>query len=360
MYLGGEMRMNPHLRINLASIKTNTETVVGWCHERGIQVAGVTKLFCGNPDIASAYVAGGVDLLADSRISNLKKLSHFELPKMLLRTPMISQANEIIKWSDMALVSEPETALALSDAACVQQKDYRIILMVDLGDLREGIYHESEIFNAVSRMIKMPQLQLAGLGTNLTCYGGVKPSAENLTKLVSLKKSLERMFSISLDVLSGGNGSTLSLFSSNEVPGEINQLRVGSSLAMGIGLNDDPIQGLRQDAFLLRAEITEIREKPSVPIGETGLDAFGEKPVFTERGMRLRAICAIGRQDVHPDHLRPVDVGIRILGASSDHLILDVTDATRPMAVGDVLAFYPSYGGVLSAMTSGYVDKIIV
>jgi ornithine racemase len=350
----------PQLKINLASIQANTKTVVGWCHDRGIQVAGVTKLICGNPDIAAAFAAGGVDLLADSRIGNLKKLAAFNLQKMLLRIPMISQAEEIVKWSDMALISEPETVLALSEEAVRHKKIYRIILMIDLGDLREGIYHEAEIHQAVRRILKMPSIHLLGLGTNLTCYGGVKPERNNLAKLVRLKKTIEDTYRISLDVISGGNGSTLSLFPEDEVPEEINQLRVGSALTMGIGLNDEPINGLRQDAFLLAAEITEIREKPSIPVGEIGLDAFGVKPFFEDQGMRLRAICAIGRQDVHPDHLKPMDPGIRILGASSDHLILDITDASSSLKVGSVLEFRPAYGGILSAMTSEYVNKVFV
>lgn len=350
----------PCIQIDLTKIRENTMQVVQQCHQLGIQVAGVTKLFCGHPDIAAELVAGGVDMLADSRVINLKRLSHFSVPKMLLRIPMMSQAKEIVAHSDVALVSEPATVYALSKEAEHLGKKYQVILMIDLGDLREGIYHAHEIDKAVREIVKMPSIHLKGIGTNLTCYGGVKPSRTNLMHLVKLREALQNRHGIVLDVISGGNGSTLSLMPSGSIPSQINQLRLGSALTMGIGLNDEPIEGLHQDAFTIHAEIAEIREKPSVPTGEIGLNAFGNRPEFIDRGMRTRAICAIGRQDIHPDHLKPVEPGILVLGASSDHLILDITDAANSLSVGDHIVFLPAYGGCLSAMTSEYVHKRLV
>ncbi|SMP61832.1 alanine/ornithine racemase family PLP-dependent enzyme [Anoxynatronum buryatiense] len=350
----------PEIRIDLNKIETNTRTTVERCHQQGIQVAGVTKLFGGNPEIATAYVAGGVDLLADSRIDNLKRLSGFSLPKMLLRIPMISEAATVVQTADMVLISEPETAKALSNQAKALDKSIQLILMVDVGDLREGLYAMKEIQEAASMMDGLPGVQLTGIGTNLTCYGGVRPSRKNLTQLVNIKTELEKLLKRHLPVLSGGNGGTLSLLETGEIPVEINQLRLGSSLAMGIGLNDEPIPGLQQDAFLLLTEIVELRRKPSIPEGIIGLDAFGNRPVFEDRGNRMRAICALGRQDIHPDEICPLQKGIQILGASSDHLILDVEDCSDLLQIGSYLTFLPTYGGCLSLMTSPYVKKIII
>ena len=347
----------PRLNINLEKITFNTVTMVGLCHQRNIEVAGVTKLFCGDPRIAGVFVDGGVDLLADSRIDNLVKMKNLPLPKMLLRIPMMSQVPDIIEYSDVGLVSEPSTVKDLSQEAHRRGKVYRVILMIDLGDLREGIYDKREVLKAADDICSMKSIVLEGIGTNLTCYGGVKPAWDNLSQLAACKNSIEKLTGKPLRVISGGNGSTLSLLPEPGIPPHINQLRLGSSLTMGIGLNDEPIKGLYQDAFTLEAEIVEIREKPSMPIGEIGLDAFGNKPVFEDKGLRRRAICAIGRQDIHPDHLSPMDVGINILGASSDHLLLDITESTENLKVGDTLFFYVTYGGCLSAMTSPYVHK---
>jgi hypothetical protein len=55
----------------------------------------------------------------------------------------------------------------------------------------------------------------------------------------------------------------------------------------------------------------------------------------------------------------PINAGC-VLGASSDHLVLDLTDANPPLKVGDGLAFRITYGAMLAVMTSEYVEKVPV
>ena len=126
---------------------------------------------------------------------------------------------------------------------------------------------------------------------------------------------------------------------------------------MGIGLNDDPIPETRQDTFDLTAEIVEIKVKPSVPVNSTALDAFGNKPDFIDRGLRRRAICAIGKQDVDISQISPKDPNIIVIGGSSDHLILDINDCEPDYQIGSLVDFDLSYGGVLQCMTSEYITK---
>lgn len=347
----------PKLQIDTKKIRQNTYKMVSECKKRKIQVAGVTKLFCGNKYLAKALVDGGVDLLADSRIENLKKLSEMNIPKMLLRIPMLSQVNEVIKYADISLVSELETINQLSKESIIQNKMHNIILMIDLGDLREGIFEEEEVFQVIEQIFMLKGVNLLGIGTNLSCYGGVIPTKGNVLQLVEIKKKIQDKYNIKLDIISGGNSGVISLFKNNEVHTEINQLRLGASLALGIGLNDKPIDGLYTDTFKLIAEIVEIKKKPSVPIGETGLDAFGNKPKFEDKGIRKKAICAIGRQEIDPSNIKPLDKGICILGASSDHLILDTTESEKNYKLGDTIEFNITYGGCLSMMTSEYVYK---
>ena len=133
-----------------------------------------------------------------------------------------------------------------------------------------------------------------------------------------------------------------------------------SSILLGTEAVDrTAVPGCHLDAFMLAAEVIEVAQKPSVPIGKIGQNAFGVVPVFEDRGRRRRAICAIGRQDVDPDSMRPVDPGISILGASSDHLICDVEDAVRPVKTGDILTFVPGYSALLRAATSPFVSKVV-
>ena len=87
-----------------------------------------------------------------------------------------------------------------------------------------------------------------------------------------------------------------------------------------------------------------------------GANAFGEHPTFESQGDQIRGICKIGRQDTVADGLTPRDGDIKIIGASSDHLIVDLTHA-REYRVGDVLEFTPDYGALLRAYTSAYVAR---
>ncbi|NFV11806.1 alanine/ornithine racemase family PLP-dependent enzyme [Clostridium sporogenes] len=350
----------PRVEVDTKKIRYNTKIMVKECKKRGIKVAAVTKTFCGDPKIAQVIAEENVDILADSRVENLKKLKHINLPKMLLRLPMISQVEEVIKYADISLISDIITIRELSKEAVKQNKIHSIILMVDLGDLREGIFDEEEIYTTVEEILNLKGINLMGIGTNLSCYGGVIPTYDNLSQLVNIKKNIENKFNIKIDVISGGNSGSISLFKENKIPKEINQLRLGASISLGIGLNDEHIEPLLENAFKLVVEIVEVKNKPSVPIGIIGLDAFGNKPFFEDKGIMKRAICAIGRQDISPENVIPIDDNISVLGASSDHLLLDITNCNKDYKIGDQVEFNVTFGGCLSIMTSEYVNKVIL
>lgn len=349
----------PAVKVDLKKLTHNTEVLVEKCGKLGIDVVPVTKVYCGIPEIAEASVAAGVKMLADSRIENVKKLKRLNVPVMLLRIPMLSQVEEIVENVDISLNSEYEVIKALSDKAVEKGKVHKIVLMVDLGDLREGEWNETAVEFA-GRIVGLPGVKLVGVGTNLTCYGAVIPSKENLGLLVAIAEEIERRYNIKLDIISGGNSSSLHLIEKNAVPKRVNQLRVGEAIVLGNETAySEKIEGMHTDVFTYMAEIIELKEKPSVPVGETGVDAFGEKPVYVDRGIRKRAILASGRQDVKVDGLKPRDKDAIVIGASSDHLIIDVSDCKKDYKVGDILEFDMSYGALLAAFTSEYVDKVI-
>ncbi|NMA86293.1 MAG: alanine/ornithine racemase family PLP-dependent enzyme [Tissierellia bacterium] len=351
----------PKLKVNTEKIKHNVEIIVEHCKRNEIKVAGVTKVFCGEPKIANAYIDGGVDYLADSRIENLIKLKDLNIPKILLRLPMQSEAELVVEYTDISLNSEIETIKILSEKAVEKGIIHKIILMVDLGDLREGYYSEEDLYNAVEEILKFKGIELMGIGTNLTCYGGVIPDENNLGRLVEIGKFIEEKYNINLEITSGGNSSSLYLIIEDNMVKGINNIRLGESLILGRETAyGKKIENTHEDAFQLEVEIIEIKEKPSIPIGKIGMDAFGREPSFVDKGIRKRIIAAIGKQDIEFDTLISIDQGISILGGSSDHLLLDGTESSIDYKVGDTIKFNLSYGGILSTMTSEYVKKEIV
>lgn len=350
----------PKMTVNLNTIKNNTKAMVELCKKRNISVAGVTKVFCADPRIAKAYVDGGLSYLADSRIENLIRLKDFNIPKMMLRLPMKSEAEKIVEYTDISLNSEVDTIKELSKKAIEKNKVHKIILMVDLGDLREGFFKEEDLFSAVEEILELKGVKLIGLGTNLTCYGGVIPNEENLSKLNKLNKEIKEKYSLDLEIISGGNSSSIYLLEESEMEG-INNLRFGEALILGTeAAYGKQVEGTKNDGFHLKAEIIEIKEKPSVPTGELGTDAFGKTPTFVDRGCRKRIICAVGKQDTDFDGLYPLDTDIIILGGSSDHLILDGSDSKKDYKVGDIIEFRMTYVSILRAMTSEYVSKVLI
>lgn len=349
----------PALTIDIKKIEHNTRTIVKMCDKVGIKVAAVTKLYCANPTIAEASVRGGVDMLADSRIENLKRLKSLNIPKMMLRLPMISQVEDVVEYADISLNSEYKTIKALSEEAMKKDKVHKVILMIDLGDLREGLFREKAV-ETVGKILDLKGVELIGIGTNLTCYGGVLPSTKNLGLLNDIALGIEEKYNIQLEIVSGGNSSSFPLVRSGEIPDKINHLRFGETILFGTECTNIRIDGTYSDVFKFHAEIIEIQEKPSIPIGEIGLDAFGETPTFIDRGIRKRALLGIGRQDIIISNIKPIDKDIIIIGGSSDHLIVDISDSENEHDIGDVLEFDTHYTAVLQAMTSEYVNKVII
>lgn len=349
----------PYLEIRLDIIASNAQAIVDFCGSFGVEVWGVTKGCCGMPEVARAMLSGGVFGIGESRLANISRLREagIDVPFLMLRLPHISEARSIVEAFDMSLNSEIDTIRALAAEARAMRKRHGVILMVDTGDLREGLWPD-RVSETARKIADLDGVELVGLGTNLSCYGGVIPSEANLGLLVQLARQIEQEFGVKLKYISGGNTSTLPLMASGKLPAGVNMLRIGEAILQGTeSIHRTPWPGTRQDAFVLHAEVIEIADKPSVPIGERGQDGFGGCPVFEDRGLIRRAIVNIGRQDVLVENLTCLDKGVTILGASSDHMILDATHALQPLNIGDTVSFNLGYGAMLQAMTSPYIEK---
>lgn len=353
------MTGGPLLEIDLDKIAYNAAQIVKRCQPHDIEVLGVTKGFCALPQIVNAMLKGGVQGLADARLENIVALrsNGFNQHVTMLRIPRLSRTHQVVASANSSVNSELVVVKALSLAGRPGRRSHEIILMVDVGDLREGVMPEN-VLDTARRISLMKGVKLAGLGTNMGCFGGILPSKSNLGLLAELGKDIEYKLGIELDVISGGGTSTLKLIEDGTIPPGINQVRVGEGILLGTDTtHNQAIPYLSQDAFILKAEVIEVKAKPSVPIGKIGRNAFGYIPVFKDRGIRKRAIVALGMQDVSTDGLLPLDDRTLILGASSDHMILDVEETISETKVGSQIAFRPNYHGILNLCSSKYVNK---
>ena len=349
----------PRIEINLEKIAHNVKTLIELYNFRGVNVIGVMKVICGNPVVAATLVKNGINILADSRLANIKRMrtAGIQAQFVLLRTPYLSQAEEVVKYANISLNSELSVIKELSKYAMVSDSMHQIILMIELGDLREGLL-PVELNNTVDQVLKLDGIRLVGIGTNLACFGGIKPDDSNMGILSALASEVEEKFGLEFVFVSGGNSANYDWFMSTKDVGRVNNLRLGESIFLGCEtLHRTPIPGLFTDAFTLVAEIIESKVKPSQPYGTVHQNAFGNVPEHEDRGQINRAILGIGLQDVMVSGLVPRS-DIDILGASSDHIIVDTKNTE--LVVGNELEFDLNYGSLLSAMTSPYVEKKVI
>lgn len=346
--------MYPQIEINIEKLEDNARRLISLCHEHGISVSLVTKVLAGNKEIVERLAPLGFSHIADSRLENLELFKGIDLPKMLLRLPMISEAKRIVEITGLSLNSEIETIKALNKAAGELHTVHKIILMFDLGDLREGVFYRDDYSGLIRGILALENIELAGIGTNLTCYGGVIPDQDNLNELIAIKDKIETEFGIKLEIISGGNSSSLYLLEKRQIPEGINNLRIGEALFLGRETAfGKRFARLHEDAFILKAELIEVKEKPSYPIGNIFMDSFGKIPKIVDKGPMKRGILAIGKQDIYPENLIPLG-DYEVIGGSSDHIILELADAFK---IGDVLAFRVNYPGLLQLMSSKYVHR---
>lgn len=345
----------PRLEVRLDRIRQNAEFLVQRLAPLGISVTGVTKATLGSPEVAHELISAGVVAIGESRIESIEALRKAGLtgPMTLIRSPMLSQVDRVVRSADTSLNTEVAVVEALSRAAARHGVVHGVLLMVELGDLREGIL-AVDLEQAVRCTLSLPNVVLRGIGTNLACQSGVRPDQRKMCELSTLADSVEAELGVTLAVVSGGNSANLDWALGVPEVGRINDLRLGEAILLGCEpLRRRPIEGLRTDAFTLVGEVIEVKDKPMRSWGVIDQTAFGTAEPPAEDGEGSRVIVAIGRQDADPDGL-VAPLGWEILGASSDHLVLRTE---TPTPVGSEVRFGLGYGALLRAMTSPFVAR---
>lgn len=339
--------MLPFIEIRLSGILHNLSLLKNACQSRGITLSLVTKVLGGHRELVQSIISrGGVKSICDSRVQNLKAFSELCVEKWLIRSPMLSEVEDVVRYADVSLNSERLVLQALSDTAVRQNKIHKVVLMLECGDLREGCY-EAELAALLAACDDLPGIEVYGIGTNLSCLNEVLPSQDNMDGFVDAVNRLQKKWGKKFSVISGGASSSIPMLLDNQLPAQINSLRMGEAVFLGnIPVYEKPFAGAQEDNFLLKAEIIELKEKPSSLENQTAL--------------RKRAIVAVGKQDIYLPGLSCADGRMQIAGGSSDHIIVDVTDCGGDYSVGSQVSFRMNYNCLLNGMTSQYIDKKII
>ena len=358
------MTKYPCLNVNLDAIENNAKVICNFCHNYKINVAGVVKFSDCDIDVVKAYHNGGCSQIAVSRAVHLEKIKK-EIPDietLLLRIPSKSEMGIVARFADLVLFSDRNALCALDKEAGLSGTVPGVILMLDVGDLREGVASVDELVELALLAEELPNINLRGVGTSLACLNGVLPTWENLSYLVNGAKKVEEAIGRKLEIISGGSSINLTLLKNgkNEVPPEINHLRIGGNIANPINMRINrnvAIEGMREDSISITAEIVELREKDSAPKNSSAKNWAGEEIKFADKGRRKRAIIAIGSQDIGSyTTLMPMEEGIEVVGGSSDHTIIDVTDSKKDYKWGDTITFQVKYAAMLYGFSGKHIN----
>ena len=351
--------------IALEGLEHNLRVVNRWMNDHGATWTLVTKVLCGHTDTIKALQHLGVHSMADSRLANLRSIDRVceDFEAWYLRPPHLTAVPSIVELADVSLNSELKIIGALNDEAGRQGKLHRVIIMIELGDLREGILPGS-LVSFYHKVFELEHTEVLGIGSNLGCLSGAVPNVDQLMQLVLYRELLELKFGKRLQMISAGSSAVLPLLLEGRVPRPINHFRIGEAIFLGTDLvNGGFLEGLRTDAVTLSAEIAEIKEKSLVPMGETtSMTPFellenGESAQPGQRG--YRAIVTVGQLDTEVRGISPVNPAHHVVGASSDVTVVNVGENPDGLKVGDTLEFRVNYAAMLRLMNNRYIDRVV-
>lgn len=349
----------PRIEIHLDKIKHNAKILKSLCEAKGISVIGVVKGVCADSQIVNAFIESGITNLAVSKTIHLERLKNANMNAtlMFLRTPGMSEIEHVVKYADISVNSEIKVIQALSNEAMKQGKVHKLMIMVEMGDLREGVMPQ-DLPEFVREILKLQGVEIVGFGTNFACFGGVLPTNQKMKEFSTIVHRIQNQFSLQLSYVSGGNSANIKWLLESKNVGLINNIRLGESVLLGKETAYGKcIPNLYQDAFKFVAEVIEAKQKPSIPFGYRGKNAFEESIEFKKRRWINHVLVNVGRQDVFVPGLTPMKP-LKILGASSDHIVLDSKNIK--LQPGDEVLFSPNYGAMLSLMSSPYIHKTYI
>lgn len=349
---------SPRVEINLGKIRANARYLVRRLCAGGLSVTGVTKAVCGHPEIAEAMLDGGVAGLADARIKNVVRMrkAGITCPISMIRAPMVSEMEDVILYCDASYNTEMDTILKLGEAATQQSTSHDVILMVKMGDMREGILPE-DLTDFATRVTGTPGVALKGIAANFACMSDLAPMDGDMVRLSRLAAEVEGGCGPFVELVSEGGSANLPWALGENSSGRVNNLRLGEAILLGTDpVSGRTITGLHTDAFALFAEVIETKAKPRAILTKSTASELGNLKLVRNEDGKTRAILAIGQQDTDTSGLTfPTE--ILFIGATSDHTVVDTTKSA--VSVGSEMKMGMNYSALMRAMSAPDVAKVV-
>lgn len=352
------------ITLDIKKLKSNFNYLNTLFEKNSIEWSVVSKVLSGNKEYLTELLQFNIKQISDSRVSNLKMIKSInpKIETIYIKPPAKRSISNIVKYADISMNTEIETIKLLSEEANKQHKTHKVIIMIELGELREGVMGDS-LIGFYESIFKLKNIKVVGIGTNLSCLYGVLPNHDKLIQLSLYEQLIEAKFNRQIPYVSGGSSVTIPLIFQNLLPKGINHFRVGETLFLGTDVyNNSNFKRMHSDVFKLYSEIIELTEKPIVPMGEMGRNVEGESYEFDKKDIgekSYRAIIDLGLLDADTEHLELVDKSLKLAGASSDMIVIDLDKNKKKYKVGDLIKFKLDYMGLLRIMNSNYIEKRI-
>lgn len=358
------------LVIKSNKIIKNVEKLTELIQKQRVEWTLIVKILSGHKQFLSELLthplATKLHSIGDSRVSGLKAIKDINpnIVTMYIKPPPIVFAKGVVKYADISLNSSLRTIWALNEEAKKQDKIHRIIIMIEMGELREGVIRD-KVLSFYQSVFDMENIKVEGIGTNLGCMYGVQPTYDKLLQLSLYKQLIDAKFDTNLPLISGGSSISLPLLGKASMPKNINHLRIGETAFLGVSpLDGKRFRNLSTDTFEYLSNIIELEVKDTSPDGILTDGNIGVTADDFSYDSSYRAILDFGILDVDTDELIPKDKNVKFAGTTSDMSVYDlgpmVSGKKCRYKVGDKIRFSPTYMAVARLMNSKFIDKRIV
>lgn len=343
----------PDILLNLDALAHNAQQTLACSKQWKVDVLPVLKAIASHPAAIRELRKHG---FARFGFAERTEPSLFEstqdVERVLIQLSPLSQASLVVAKFSRSFQSTPEALSGLDQAAAALGRTHEVLLMVDLGDGREGLRID-EVADVLDGARQLKNIRMAGFGATLACLGTRGPD-EDVIRDMAWLRDLFVARGIGMPVVSAG-GSIFCRWLDTNGSGPITEVRVGDPFLLGedIYLRQKlPGGPFRQDVCMITAEVLEVRTRVINPGLRPVLHhADGQEtlPARPASGRRARALLDIGRFHTEVGDLVCLLPGAEMVGLSSGYMVLDVTNCRNPIAVGQQILFHPGYWAMARA-----------